>query len=138
MCETVLLYFIFCWADVCSFLHVKKFRNKEKKKKWCFVKRRIKKTILEHPFFFPLPPSLPMTFFFSTTISSRSNFNNQVILEGQTTISMWRWVMFLVGCCHIHCWFCWSNFIVKYVKLSIISKVLAKVVKTRLKKRSAT
>lgn len=82
---------------------------------WCFVERKIKKTTLEHPFFFPLllflsflslHPSLPMPFFFSKTISRKSNFNIQVHLEGQTTINMWRWMMFLIGCCHIHCWFC--------------------------------
>jgi hypothetical protein len=68
-----------------------------KKKKWCFAKRKIKKTPFEHPFFFPLPPfhsflpfppSLPMPFFFSITILSKSNFNTQVTLESQTTTSM--------------------------------------------------
>jgi hypothetical protein len=47
-----------------------------------------------------------MPFFFSTTISSKNNFNTQVTLESQTTISMWRWMMLLIGCCHIYCWIC--------------------------------
>jgi hypothetical protein len=60
--------------------------GKRKKKKWCFVERRIKETTLEHPFFFPLPPflsflTLPMRFFSSTTISSKSNFNIHFTLE---------------------------------------------------------
>jgi hypothetical protein len=48
--------------------------TRKKKRSWCFVKKRIKKTTLEHPFSFPLPPFF-MPFFFSTTILMRSSFN---------------------------------------------------------------
>jgi hypothetical protein len=44
-----------------------------------------------------------MPFFSSTTISSMSNFNTQVILENQAMINMWRWVLLLVESFHIHC-----------------------------------
>jgi hypothetical protein len=60
---------------------------RKKKWSWCFVEKRIKKTIFEHPFSFPLPP-LFMPFFSSITISSMSNFNTQVILENQAMINM--------------------------------------------------
>jgi hypothetical protein len=60
----------------------------KKKRSWCFVKKRIKKTTLEHPFSFPLLP-LFMPFFFFTTILRKNNFNIQVILENQAMISMW-------------------------------------------------
>jgi hypothetical protein len=70
-----------------TFFSARKSRNKEKKRSWCFIKKRIKKTTLEHPFSFPLPPFF-MPFFFSTTILRRSSFNIQVILENQTMLNM--------------------------------------------------
>jgi hypothetical protein len=53
--ECMFMQFFTCW---------KVQEQGKKKKSWCFVKRRIKKTTLEHPFFFPLPSFLPMHFFF--------------------------------------------------------------------------
>jgi hypothetical protein len=61
-------------------LHVGKLRNKEKKGASVFVRRRIKKTTLEH-LFFPFPSLFPYAFFFLTTILTKSNSNIQVILE---------------------------------------------------------
>ncbi len=104
---------LFVGGCLCNFLCVEKSRNKEKKWSQCFVEKRIKKTTFEHPFSFPLPP-LFMPFFSSTTISSMSNFNTQVILENWTMINMWRWVLVLVESFYIHCYFLKNNFIAKY------------------------
>ncbi len=110
----------------CNFLHVKKFKNKGKKRRWCFIEKKIKKTTLKHPPFFLFPFSFLMPFFFSIAISKMNNLNTQIILESQATINMWRWLMLLVRYCHIYYWFFKSNFIIKYARSSTISKVLPK------------
>jgi hypothetical protein len=59
------VYCIICWMHVyANFYLLESSWTRGKKKSWCFVKRRIKKTTLEHPFFFPFPSFLPMHFFF--------------------------------------------------------------------------
>jgi hypothetical protein len=71
---------------LCNFLCVEKSRNKNS----CFVKRRIKKTTLEHvhPFYFHLPPFLFIPFFFSIAILNMSSSITHVILENQAMINM--------------------------------------------------
>jgi hypothetical protein len=58
---------------LCSFLHGRKLKNKEKKQVIFYIKEDQEKT-LEHPLSLLLPP-FPLPFSFPTTISSMNNFN---------------------------------------------------------------
>ncbi len=112
----LVVYVIFC---------VLESQGTREKRRWGFLEKKIKKTTLEHLFSFFLSP-FSMSFFFLITISNGSSSNTQFTFKSQTMINMWRWVMLQVEYCHIHCWFLKNNFIVKYVRSTIISKVLAK------------
>lgn len=88
---------------LCSFLHGRKLKNKEKKASYVLYKRGSRKKLLSTPFLsfslLSLCLSLSQQQFQAWTILTLSFFKKSSNNE------MWRCVMLLIRCCHGHCFF---------------------------------
>ncbi len=113
-------------GHLCNFLHNKKVKNEGKKRSWCFIEEKIKKTTLKHPPIFPFSSFFPHAFIFLNSNFKNEQFkhsnyswkssNNKHVKVNDVASNIFSYLLLIFL----------SNFIIKYARLSIIWKVLPK------------